>query len=417
MRVCLLTPGQPSNNPRLVKEANTLSNEGHIVHVICTDSGLWPSETDKDLLAQVHWSCEYVGGIARTNPTKRLWTRARRKLAQRGLRLFSKSTYLQTRALSRATPEIEAAAFNFPADMYIAHHPTVLPCAVAAAANCGGKVGYDAEDFYSGMWRTDEGVEPADQLISFVEHRWLKSCDYVTASAPRIADAYVQNFGIKRPTPVLNVFSLAERPKSFRHTDSSGILRLYWFSQCIGTNRGIEDAVRAIAILKDCQIELHLRGNWQNGYKERLTALAQSVGIASRLHEHPPASPDEMTRLASTYDVGLATEPSISRNNDLCLSNKIFTYILAGNALIGTRTAAQDEFLNSLGVAAGTYDSGDIETLAEHLRKLHGDRILLDAARRCAWDWGTRRYNWDVEQRTLLELIASTCSKKQRVWA
>src|ERR1700693_5117308 len=77
MRVCLLTPGQPSNNPRLVKEADALTAAAHRGHVICTDSGLWPSDTDHDLLAKRKWTCQYVGGSPRWHRLQHRWTRVR----------------------------------------------------------------------------------------------------------------------------------------------------------------------------------------------------------------------------------------------------------------------------------------------------------------------------------------------------
>jgi hypothetical protein len=33
------------------------------------------------------------------------------------------------------------------------------------------------------------------------------------------------------------------------------------------------------------------------------------------------------------------------------------------------------------------------------------DRRLLDEARRQAWDWGTRQYNWDLEKKKFLQVV------------
>lgn len=411
MKVCLLTPGQPSNNPRLVKEADCLATAGHQVRVICTDSGLWPSETDTDLLATRQWTCEYVGGSPRRQPWMHRWTRLRHSAARRlAAAVPAAEPVFGTAILSRAAPEIESAVERIGRQhLYIAHHATLLPVAARAAQRNRARLGYDAEDFYSGMWPLDRGPSPEDHLIERIERQWLRTCDYVTAAAPAIADKYAEKFGIERPVPVLNTFPLSQRPPSFRPTDTKGSLRLYWFSQCIGAGRGLEDAIRAMAALKGLNIELHLRGNWQTGYRAQLLGLAGELGVADRLYAHAPAPPDEMVRLAADYDIGLAMEVPRTQNLQLCLSNKVFTYLLSGAAAIGTATPAQRIFFTGIGRAACVYESGDIDALANCLRRWYLDRAALDAARRCAWEWGERCYNWDVEKQNFLRTVESGC--------
>ena len=107
-------------------------------------------------------------------------------------------------------------------------------------------------------------------------------------------------------------------------------------------DRGLEDVVRAMGQLRDFDIELHVRGSWQAGYLERFLSTAAAAGVSrDRIVSHEPAAPDEMVRLASAYDIGLALERPVALNNDILLSNKVFTYLLAGLAVVATRTRAQ----------------------------------------------------------------------------
>ena len=411
-RVCLLTPGQPSNNPRLVKEADALVESGRQVHVICTDSGLWPTEKDVELLSKRRWTCQYVGGVAKTQPVRRLATRLRQRVACKLLSNFPNLHSLRNAAASRCAPEIQSAAFQYPARLYIAHHATVLPVAVAAAQRHGGLVGYDAEDFYAGLWRFNAGPETIDRLIERIEQTHLSCCAYITAASPGIAAEYARKYGCEKPIVVLNTFPLADRPPAYRPTELNGSLRLYWFSQCIGKDRGLEDAVRALGLLKNCAIQLHLRGNWQAGYRENLYSLAQEQGVADRLFAHPPADPDAMIRLSAEHDVGLALEQRISPNDDLRLTNKVFTHLIAGNAIIGTQTGAQQAFLSSLGSSSTIYPSGGSEHLAVLIYYWYHNRSALDQARRNSWDWGTKRYNWEIEKQSFLTAVSNVIHSK-----
>jgi glycosyltransferase involved in cell wall biosynthesis len=406
MRICLVTGSQPSNNPRLVKEADALVEAGYTVHAIGADCGLWPSLMDADLMKNRLWTFEYAAGNARRGSG--LLRRARHKLAKQAWDRLMVGSLLRWAALSPVTPELERAAVRFAADLYIAHHPVALPAVSRAANKFGGKIGYDAEDLHTGMWAYSHGPGPSDLLVEQIERQHVACCDYVTTAAPGFSAAYAQKYGIPEPPTVLNVFPVSERPLFFRPSDPAHPLRLYWFSQCIGENRGLEDVVRSLGLLRTLNIQLHLRGNWQAGYKEKLFTLASSVGLdRSQITVHPPAAPAEMVRLASEYDIGLALEQPVDENRSLCLSNKLFVYILAGNAIAATGSRGQRQIAESLEDAAFSYEPGHVEGLATGIRRWHTDRQALNAARDRAWRWGTERYNWDLEKRKFLAVVDS----------
>jgi glycosyltransferase involved in cell wall biosynthesis len=216
----------------------------------------------------------------------------------------------------------------------------------------------------------------------------------------------------------LNVFPLASRPVARRRTDGGDRLTLYWFSQTIGTNRGLEDVVEAMGVLSRDAIELHLRGSWQNGYRNTLERLARDRGVTSdRIVSHAPGDPDEMVRLASEFDVGLATEPGATPNNDILLSNKIFTYLLAGAAVIATATTGQAAIASRLGGACVTYRPGDIDTLARQLHAWAIDRNALETARATAWQLAQAEYNWDREKEKFLDVVSGVLRTKAAVRA
>lgn len=407
--ICLVTTGQPTTNPRLVKEADALSEAGHEVHVICAHWARWADEMDGELLSTRAWaSCRYVGGDLRGARTAYWWTRVRHGVSRRGLTLCPRSSLLRGRALCRVLPELERAAKERKADLYIAHNLGALPGAVAAAKLHGARVGFDAEDFHSGMRPFDCARTVEDDVTESLEREYLPRCDYVTAASPEIAAAYAAKYDLPLPQTILNVFPLAERPREFRPAQPGEPLRLYWFSQTIGAQRGLEDVVQALGMLRGCEIELHLRGQWQHGYRERLLAFAVAHGVSlDQIRHHRPSLPDEMVRLAAQYDIGLALEVRANLNLELCLSNKIFTYLLAGTALIATATRAQQAITDEIGIAGVHYQPGDVDSLAEILRHFYEDRDHLNIARQAAWVWGERRYNWDIEKKVLMKSIDS----------
>lgn len=149
-----------------------------------------------------------------------------------------------------------------------------------------------------------------------------------------------------------------------------------------------------------------MRGRWQAGYESQLRQLAGAAGLApAQLVAHEPAHPSEMVREAAHYDIGLALEPPINVNNDILLSNKIFTYLLAGTAVVATRTRGQVRLLPDLGCAAVSCAPEDPASFAEAIAPWLRDRGALERARQAAWRLGEERFNWDCEQRVFLGVV------------
>jgi glycosyltransferase involved in cell wall biosynthesis len=405
MRVCLITTSQPSTNPRLVKEADALVETGASVHVIGAQWADWAVDADRQLLASRKWTCDILDWREQTNLALFWKSRLRHFAARKLVGVPGLDTALLEPAMSRVGPDLRAAAIRRSADLFIAHNLGALPIAIAAAARTDARVGFDAEDFHSGQLSAS-GDEVSIRATQQAERLWIPCCDYVTASSPGIADAYRDLCHITRPNVVLNVFPLRHRPRVFRNTSTMAPLTLYWFSQLIGADRGLEDAVRAIGILRKYPIELHLRGIWQPGYEAVLRTLAADLGVHDRIIPHRPAPADDMVRLAAEYDVGLALEPACSVNNDLALSNKLFTYVLAGNVVVATRTKGHLSVATQLGGAVRTYQPGNAEELATHLREWVENRAVLTSARHAAWQMGESRFNWDVEKATFLAAVS-----------
>ncbi|HEX7084773.1 MAG TPA: glycosyltransferase [Vicinamibacterales bacterium] len=411
-RVCLVTTSQPSANPRLVKEADALAAAGYDVHVVGAHWVDWATESDARLLARRRWTMSFVDWRRTVNPA--LWwkSRLRQHAALAACRVVGPVRHLDALALARLTPELRREARRQPADLFIAHNLGALPVALDASARYGAAVGFDAEDFHSGQL-SDPGQAFLRRVTESVERRCLPRCDYVTAAAPLIAEAYERLCDIPRPSVVLNVFPRALRPASPASRDASRV-RLYWFSQTIGPNRGLEDAVRALAHLPGF-VELHLRGRWHDGYEARLRRLASDAGVAgTRIVSHPPAHPDELVALAAPMHVGLALEPPVSENNDILWSNKVFTFILAGVPVALSRTTGQSALARELGGAAVTYEPGDARGLAEALRPWIEQPALHAQAAAVAWQLGDERFNWETEQHAFLDIVARVLASRAR---
>ena len=121
-----------------------------------------------------------------------------------------------------------------------------------------------------------------------------------------------------------------------------------------------------------------------------------------------------MVRLAAAYDIGLSLETDVSENRRLCLTNKIFTYLLAGVPVLLSDTPAQRALAPDLGAAARLVLA---RRSAGHRRGARSTlRGLAGGARRgvgSAWRLGRERYNWEVEKGALLGSVARAFASRQ----
>jgi len=410
-RICIVTPGSLGSNPRVVKEAQALSDSGHDVAVISTRTPGIVDKLDHDVLASAKWQAWRLD----LRRSRAMW-RLRRLKQSVNARAFSATGRVgfAERGFSPFTNPLLAAAKRIPADLYIAHYPAALPAAAAAARDHGTRYAYDAEDFHLGdLPELPEHAEE-QRMLRAIEARYLPGCAHVTAASPGIADAYAEAYGIARPKVLLNVFPRAHAPKGPTPAGTAAPgPSVYWFSQTIGPHRGLECAVRAIGIARS-RPHLYVRGTPAAGFLERLRAIAAESGASDRLHMLAPAAPSEMERLAASYDLGFVGETGHTQSRRVALTNKLFSYLLAGVPAVFSDIPAHRALAAELNGAARMYQTDDARSLAATLDSLLENPTALTEAREKAFRLGQARFNWDVEKTILQERVASTLAGRSQ---
>jgi hypothetical protein len=363
-RICLVSPGHVASNPRLVKEADALQAAGFQVRVVAGNYMPAIQPLDRTILSKASWSWMQVelGGKA-----DYLFRRLKQEVARAVISTgWIPNLSFAIWANSPMSMCLAQAAMAEPASLYIAHCLAALPAAALAAQKHKAKLGFDAEDFHVGELFDELGNNLEVKIRDFLERNLLPQCDHLTAASPLIADAYCQRYGIK-PLPTLNVFPLSEAPKKYSFSVNTPP-RLYWFSQTIGPGRGLEKIIVAMGQMQTEFVQLYLRGLVTPSYRQELETLAMKEELVpSQLNFLPSAPPGDMFKLAAEFDLGLSLELSEPLNRALCLTNKIFTYLLGGIPVLLSLTPAQNRLAPELGEAAILADINDPVMLAKKL--------------------------------------------------
>ena len=398
-RICLVSPGHLASNPRLVKEADALSEAGYEVRVVAGDFTPAVRRLDETVLARAAWRADRIGLGSRPVYVAR---RLRQELAKRGAAAGVSNMGTAVWAHSPVWLTLARAAAAEPAELYVAHNLSALPAAAWAARRHGAKLGFDAEDDHLGELGEPSEHQREIEVRRRIEQHFLPLCDHLTAASPGIARAYRERYGVEM-TPILNVFPLAEAPGE-QQAAGNGSLSVYWFSQTIGHGRGLEPFIEAMG-KTDVRLRLVIRGSDFLGFSARLRECAREAGRADKVEFLPSAPPEDMARLAAQHDIGLSLEPNSRPNNAVCLGNKIFTYLLAGVPVLLSNTPAQRDLAVELGAAAQVVNLNNPSEIVRAVEHWSKNAEMLAAARREAWRLGRTRFNWDVEKRLFLQLI------------
>ncbi len=406
-RICVVTAGHLSTCPRMLKAADALHEASYAVRVVCTNHLPWAKAADVEVRRTRAWPLAVVDYDRNSAPLNYFRSGVRFRVAQEVARVLSPARSplaLAELAFGRVHSEMVRAVLAESADFI--YGGTSGGLAVVAAAAHRARVPYalDLEDFHSAAQDEAPTASFIHGLAERIERCILPGAAFLTAAGPAIASAYADKYGV-HCIPVNNTFSLPMTPPDIT-SDARAGLRLYWFSQTVGPRRGLEDAVRAMG-LAGIPGELHIRGNPLPGYLARLRQLTAHAAPQLKIIQHPPAPPGDMIRLAQGYDVGLALEQTHVLNRRICLTNKAFTYMLAGLAVMFTDTPGQRPLAVDLGQAARMYPPGDVAALARGLKAWAEDKAQLARARQAGWAAAQRRWNWEhpLERGALLSAV------------
>ena len=405
-KVVLITTGQPSLNPRIVKEADALQKAGHEVTLLyCFFIG-WAEELDKVLLQKVSWKYRMVGGSPGKKKRRYFFTRARNKIVRILNAYFGNQLLLAERTQARAYDELLREAKKIKADWYIGHNLGALPVVIKAADFHHAKAGFDFEDYHRG--ENSPNDKAVVNRIIYLENKYVPQLHYFSAASPMITAATKNNHPNFTGTAItiLNCFPLTQQAPFKEKVTGDSTLQLFWFSQTIGLNRGLEVLISALKIINDPAIHLTLAGRCN---EEMEQYIKRNAGTSiNNIYLAGVIQPEELPAFAAQFDVGMAMELSVPENRNICLTNKIFTYLLAGLCIVASDTAAQQKFMQDNPGIGEIYRNDNAESLASKIKLFYNNPGLLASCKKNTLSLAANKLNWETESEKLSQIVEET---------
>ena len=190
--IVLVTSGQPSANPRLLKEVFSLNAVGFTILVIYCPLSKWADQFDAKLFmdnSSITWI--KVGYHPVFDFWKYTYARMRMKFYEKLFKLVGNKFDSSIRSMVLFSQELMREASKHKADLYIGHNLGALPAVVTAAQKYNAKVSFDFEDFHRGEEKKDSSHW---FKVMQVEAKWVPFLDYATAASPLIQKEYEKYF-------------------------------------------------------------------------------------------------------------------------------------------------------------------------------------------------------------------------------
>jgi hypothetical protein len=403
-RICIVTAGSIHSSPRVVRECSALLNAGYAVEVGCRDEAGQPellSGTDVMRRYRQAWP------VPRRSPRiARLETGVRSRIAAKAAR----SSLPSATALCVNGGRLQSIIEAVDADLYVGHGVAGLVIAAAAARRRDVAFAFDAEDFHSGEMADDAWPPGRREMFRAVEEHLIPKAAYVTAASPLIAQAYSQRLVVPAVVVLNTPLTCGDPRRTFAAPPEPADRTLFWVSQTIGPDRGLESAIRAIA-QSTSRPFLFLMGRISLDYQKILTGLANSLGIGNHLVFLPLASPCAADTAALGFALGLASEPGFCPNNNMALSNKVFTFLGCARPVLASDTPAHVRLQGDLGDALRLFRRDDEDDLARVMDEVFLDADVFRTASASARQ-SMEAISWHHEKVRLLECVSGALTIK-----
>ena len=245
-------------------------------------------------------------------------------------------------------------------------------------------------------------------LVAWAERASVRAADWILVTTPRMLTR------LKREVPsrASSMSILLNVPETKRFSSGAfarrewadgGELRLVYAGALTPTYE-IDVVIRGVALARAANppinVTLTIAGRGES--EPVLKQLAATLGAATAVHFAGRVPMDEVPRLIAESDIALAPTRR-DAFTDLTISNKVYEGMAIERVVVASRLATLDDLIPEPAVIR--YESGNPASLADAIRRLHGNadlrRTTIDAAREVIAGGA----NWESESAAYLTLL------------
>lgn len=289
-------------------------------------------------------------------------------------------------------------------DVVHAHDLNTLWAARQVKQRTGCRLVYDSHEMATARNRMTTGWR---LWCEHFERQGVPDADEIVMASPGYAEVCRQRYG-RDATVIINVPRPQEPTGDRDLRQATGVPArdtLLVYQGSIQENRGIEQVIDAVEIVNGRRAADAPRVSFVVvGYGYHRPALEQQVadrGLSDVVRFFGPVPNPELVDWSSSADIGMCTIVGTSPSYRESLPNKLFEYVMAGLPVVTSDFGSMGRITDEQGVGV-TCDPTDPRALARAIEHLRDPEVHAAAA--AATPAMAARYNWEVEQQSLVEL-------------
>jgi glycosyltransferase involved in cell wall biosynthesis len=292
------------------------------------------------------------------------------------------------------------------ARVYHAHNIHVGPAAWLASRVRRRALVYDAHELYGESTADARLPRLAARLSGRAERFMVRRSDFVITTNASRAEILKERHG--RPSIVV----LANVPERRDHVEPldpgypHGRPVILYQGGIYARTRAFEQTIAALTILAEA--EFVILGFGRDDDLALIRGWAADYGVERRVHLLPPRPFDELVRTAAAATVGIVPILTFDAATHTGDTNKLFEYLMAGLPV-----AASDIPEIRRVILAGDphpgelFDASSPTSIAEAIERILQDPSVYAVRRKVARTLALERYNWNIEERRLLDIYSS----------
>ena len=297
-------------------------------------------------------------------------------------------------------------ALEVNADIYHFHDPELLPIGLRLKKK-GKVVIYDAHedlpnDILAKHW-IPKLVRPLMAiLVKRVEHYHVRRIDGVVT----VIETIMKRLQVINPNVIVCANYASSKEFSIE-PEWGGGRRSICYVGCISKIRGIIQVLEAI---KKAKVNLELAGNFSS---PELEDELRGMEAWQNVNYHGIVKRNELTEIFNSCVAGVATSIPMAHNQEAS-PNKIFEYMAAGLPVIASNMKFVEKIL--LPCKSGIcVDPKSPDEIARAIKLLIDNPMLAKEMGQNARNCFKEKYNWEIEEKKLINFYRATLSNHKHI--
>lgn len=422
--VCMLVTNPASQDPRVCREAKALTDAGYRVTVIAvqiTESDGSEDKVDGYAILRIPHPRLMLRRLKEFSPALygalrkayRCLTRGGKSEADAGGTSEESFRPYQVSGIGRLRSDcltiidalwinlqLAKSAWREQATIYHAHDLDTLLAGWIVARLRRRPLIYDFHELYTEQFQDGVKSNLWKYVYGCLERHLAGRADLRLTVCNSLGEWLSRQYGVPGSVTVKNVPEF----RAFLRGKPSGGQRekVILYHGLYFRNRGLEQLIESARFLREGRIVLRGYGDWE----PYLRNLVGRWRLEDRVEFAAPVPMSELVKAAMQADIGVAPFLPVCLNTRYCLPNKLFEYMMAGLAVVGSDLPEMRKVIVGCDVGI-VCRPNDPQDLANVLNEMLSNEARLESMKQNALRMARTVFNWEIEQQVLLKAYES----------